>query len=82
MISFLGRQKADKITPVTLTEPVQWIECAFAPIGCMALSFAGLLLVVLPKVSFSPICTAKALISLLETHLTCLSPPTFATSKS
>ena len=24
-------QKADKITLVTLTEPVQWIECAFAP---------------------------------------------------
>ena len=24
-------QKADKITLVTLTEPAQWIECAFAP---------------------------------------------------
>ena len=26
-----ANQKADKITLVTLTEPVQWIECAFAP---------------------------------------------------
>ena len=82
-------QKADKITPVTLTEPAQWIECAFAPcwryeatIGCMALSFAGLLLAGLPKVSFSPICTAQALISLLETHLACLRPPIVAISKS
>ena len=26
-----ANQKADKITLVTLTEPAQWIECAFAP---------------------------------------------------
>ena len=76
-----ANQKTDKITPVTLTEPAQWIECAFAPcwryettIDCMASSFAGLLLAGLP-LSFDPICAAQALISLLETLLSCLRPP-------